>query len=79
MIGKYEQIEPSVGKKKRKMLVNRIKELTEELENKADQIYALYDVLESPDVGNAANFEVHQHEDENLTKNLLGRHTWINV
>ncbi|CCJ29996.1 unnamed protein product [Pneumocystis jirovecii] len=45
-IQSYEKIDPAVGKKKRKVLVGRLKSIIEELEAKADQIYALYDVAE---------------------------------
>ncbi|KAG5519607.1 hypothetical protein PMAC_001762 [Pneumocystis sp. 'macacae'] len=45
-IQSYEKIDPAIGKKKRKVLVGRLKNIIEELEAKADQIYALYDVAE---------------------------------
>ncbi|KAG4306451.1 hypothetical protein PORY_000439 [Pneumocystis oryctolagi] len=45
-IQSYEKIDPAVGKKKRKALVGKLKSIIEELEAKADQIYALYDVAE---------------------------------
>ncbi|KAK9367877.1 centrosome microtubule-binding domain of Cep57-domain-containing protein [Lipomyces kononenkoae] len=50
-VDKYEQLDPAVSKRKRKALVTRLKEIIEELESKADQIYALYDVLESGGTG----------------------------
>ncbi|KAK9473707.1 centrosome microtubule-binding domain of Cep57-domain-containing protein [Dipodascopsis tothii] len=78
-VTKYEQLDPSIGKRKRKTLVQRIKELTEELESKADQIYSLYDVLHAPADDNTTMFGGCQADDDNLTKNLLGRHTWINI
>ncbi|KAG5437382.1 hypothetical protein PCANB_000813 [Pneumocystis canis] len=45
-IQSYEKIDPAVGKKKRKALVGKLKNIIEKLEAKADQIYALYDVTE---------------------------------
>ncbi|KAK9337249.1 centrosome microtubule-binding domain of Cep57-domain-containing protein [Lipomyces starkeyi] len=50
-VDKYEHLDPAVSKRKRKALVTRLKEIIEELETKADQIYALYDVLESTGMG----------------------------
>ncbi|KAK9430570.1 centrosome microtubule-binding domain of Cep57-domain-containing protein [Lipomyces doorenjongii] len=50
-VDKYEHLNPAVSKHKRKALVTRLKEIIEELETKADQIYALYDVLESTGMG----------------------------
>ncbi|KTW26377.1 hypothetical protein T552_02859 [Pneumocystis carinii B80] len=45
-IQSYEKVDPSVGKRKRKVLAGKLKNIIEELEAKADQIYALYDVVE---------------------------------
>ncbi|KAJ8101051.1 centrosome microtubule-binding domain of Cep57-domain-containing protein [Lipomyces tetrasporus] len=50
-VDKYEQLDPAVSKRRRKAVVGRLKEIIEELETKADQIYALYDVLESKGFG----------------------------
>ncbi|EMR09349.1 hypothetical protein PNEG_02303 [Pneumocystis murina B123] len=45
-IQSYEKVDPSIGKRKRKALAGKLKNIIEELEAKADQIYALYDVVE---------------------------------
>ncbi|KAK9239764.1 centrosome microtubule-binding domain of Cep57-domain-containing protein [Lipomyces kononenkoae] len=50
-VDKYEHLDPAVSKRKRKALVSKLKETIEELESKADQIYALYDALESGGMG----------------------------
>lgn len=42
----YEGIDPGRGKRKRKAIADKLREILEEFEAKADQIYALYDVVE---------------------------------
>ncbi len=42
----YEVLDPSLSKRKRKVLAANLRQIIEDLEGKADQIYALYDVLE---------------------------------
>ncbi|BFZ63109.1 hypothetical protein YB2330_004229 [Saitoella coloradoensis] len=47
LLQEYEAMDPAVGKRKRKAVASRLRDIIEELEAKADQIYALYDVLEA--------------------------------
>lgn len=42
----YEGLEPGRGKRKRKAIAEKLRDILEEFEAKADQIYALYDVVE---------------------------------
>ena len=42
----YEGLDPSHGKRKRKAIAGRLRDILEEFEAKADQIYSLYDVVE---------------------------------
>ncbi|KAK9456798.1 centrosome microtubule-binding domain of Cep57-domain-containing protein [Dipodascopsis uninucleata] len=97
LVEKYECLNPGLGKRKRKSLVSRLKEIIEELEGKADQIYALYDVLQSQGegilskhsatgvrpidgAGNLGDYSSrHDAIDDDCTRNLLGKHSWINV
>jgi hypothetical protein len=39
-------LDPTIGKKRRKMLTNEMNELVADMDYKCDQIYALYDVNE---------------------------------
>ena len=39
-------LDPSLGKRKRKAMTIQINEMVEQMDKKADQIYALYDVAE---------------------------------
>ncbi|OLL25008.1 Spindle pole body protein ppc89 [Neolecta irregularis DAH-3] len=47
LIDTYESLDPGYGKRKRKAIADRLREVIEQLEAKADQIYALYDALEA--------------------------------
>jgi Centrosome microtubule-binding domain of Cep57 len=42
----YKALDPGTGKRKRKVIARKLREVLEEFEAKADQIYALYDVVE---------------------------------
>jgi Centrosome microtubule-binding domain of Cep57 len=42
----YESLDPGRGKRKRKSIAEKLRAVIEEFEAKADQIYALYDVVE---------------------------------
>src|SRR5271156_6399002 len=42
----YEGIDPGRGKRKRKAIAEKLRKILEKFEAKADQIYALYDVVE---------------------------------
>jgi hypothetical protein len=42
----YEGLEPGRGKRKRKAIAEQLRDILEEFEAKADQIYSLYDVVE---------------------------------
>lgn len=46
-VEQYERVDPAIGKRRRKGIVQKLKGTVEKLEGKADQIYALYDVLEA--------------------------------
>ncbi|KAK9462628.1 centrosome microtubule-binding domain of Cep57-domain-containing protein [Lipomyces oligophaga] len=46
-VRRYDEIDPVEGKHKRKAIADQLKVIVEKLENRADQIYALYDVLEA--------------------------------
>ena len=46
LTAKYEGMNPSHGKRKRKAIAEKLRGVLEEFEAKADQIYALYDVVE---------------------------------
>jgi len=46
LTAKYEEIDPARGKRKRKAIAGKLRDILEEFEGKADQIYALYDVVE---------------------------------
>ena len=41
----YQSLDPARGKRKRKALAEKLRDILEEFEAKADQIYALYDVV----------------------------------
>lgn len=47
----YNRLDPSLGKKKRKALATDLRQTIESLEGKADQIYAIFDVLEAAATG----------------------------
>jgi Centrosome microtubule-binding domain of Cep57 len=42
----YEGLDPGRGKKRRKTIADNLRNVLEQFEAKADQIYALYDVAE---------------------------------
>jgi len=42
----YEGLDPGRGKRKRKIIADKLRGILEDFEAKADQIYALYDVVE---------------------------------
>ena len=42
----YEGLDPGRGKRKRKVIAEKLRGILEDFEAKADQIYALYDVVE---------------------------------
>ena len=42
----YEGLDPARGKRKRKAIAEKLRDILEEFEGKADQIYSLYDVVE---------------------------------
>jgi Centrosome microtubule-binding domain of Cep57 len=46
LASQYEGLEPGHGKRKRKAIAEKLRDILEEFEAKADQIYALYDVVE---------------------------------
>ena len=46
MTQEYECLDPGRGKRKRKAVAEKLRGVLEEFEAKADQIYALYDVVE---------------------------------
>jgi len=46
MTSEYERLDPGHGKRKRKVIAKKLRDVLEEFEAKADQIYALYDVIE---------------------------------
>jgi len=46
LTSEYEALDPGTGKRKRKAIAGKLREVLEEFEAKADQIYALYDVVE---------------------------------
>jgi len=46
LTAQYEGLDPGRGKRKRKVIADKLREILEEFEAKADQIYALYDVVE---------------------------------
>ncbi|KAK7207015.1 centrosome microtubule-binding domain of Cep57-domain-containing protein [Myxozyma melibiosi] len=46
-VSEYERLDAAVGKRRRKAVVARLRATVDALENKADQIYAMYDVLEA--------------------------------
>jgi hypothetical protein len=46
LAAQYEGLDPGRGKRKRKVIADKLREILEEFEAKADQIYALYDVVE---------------------------------
>ncbi|KAJ5090804.1 hypothetical protein N7532_009488 [Penicillium argentinense] len=48
----YHKLDASVGKRQRKSLMEKIETLLKEIDQKSDQIYALYDVLEDHKTGN---------------------------
>lgn len=46
LTAEYEGLDPSRGKRKRKIIADKLRGILEDFEAKADQIYALYDVVE---------------------------------
>lgn len=46
LTAEYEGFDPGRGKRKRKAIAEKLRGVLEEFEAKADQIYALYDVVE---------------------------------
>jgi Centrosome microtubule-binding domain of Cep57 len=50
----YEGLDPGHGKRKRKTIADKLRDVLEEFEAKADQIYALYDVVEGARQGMGA-------------------------
>jgi len=64
----YNQHNPSLSKRKRKIAFTRIQKLLAAIETRADQIYALYDVLE----GQKANGQMMKEEEVEVTLQNLG-------
>jgi hypothetical protein len=50
----YEGLDPGHGKRKRRAIADKLRDVLEEFEAKADQIYALYDVVEGARQGMGA-------------------------
>jgi Centrosome microtubule-binding domain of Cep57 len=46
LTAQYEGLDPGRGKRKRKAIADKLRGILEDFEAKADQIYALYDVVE---------------------------------
>lgn len=65
----------SMGKRRRKLLVQMIESLLHEIDTKSDQIYALYDVLEGL---KAAGAEMSQDEVEITIRDIIGQGTRVN-
>lgn len=57
----YNQHDPSLSKRKRKIVYDKIEKVLSTMDTKADQIYALYDVLEGQ---KAAGHQMNEHEFE---------------
>jgi len=53
-------MDPSLGKRKRKAMTIKMSTMVEEMDKKADQIYALYDVAEL----------VHQDQDDDFEESI---------
>lgn len=70
----YNKLDPSLGRKKRKALVQDLRSTIEALEGKADQIYSVFDVLEAAATGMPLDYE----EPTSVPK-TTNRREWINV
>jgi Centrosome microtubule-binding domain of Cep57 len=55
LTSEYEGLDPGRGKRKRKAVAEKLRGVLEEFEGKADQIYALYDVVEGAKSGIGAS------------------------
>lgn len=64
----YNQYDPALGKRKRKMVFDKIRRLLGAVETRSDQIYALYDVLE----GQKARGDTMQQEEVEVTLRDIG-------
>lgn len=64
----YHQHDPSLSKRKRKIVFTRMQKLLSMIEARSDQVYALYDVLE----GQKASGQMMKEEEVELTLQNLG-------
>lgn len=65
--GAYNKLDASLGKRQRKTLGEKIEKLLREVDMKADQIYALYDVLEGQKQG---GHQMTEHEMEQTLQSI---------
>lgn len=65
--GAYNKLDASLGKRQRKTLGEKIEKLLREVDMKADQIYALYDVLEGQKHG---GHQMTEHEMEQTLQSI---------
>ncbi|CCG84018.1 protein of unknown function [Taphrina deformans PYCC 5710] len=75
----YNQLDPSLGKKKRKALASDLRTTIEALEGKADQIYAIFDVLEAAATGMSWSDEANERPQQTTFSGAAPRREWINT
>lgn len=76
----YNDHNPANRKSKRHEVAEGLKGLVDEMESKADQIYAMYDVIAATKINvEENNFENESDDGNEEPVSLLGKHQWIHT
>lgn len=77
----YDDRNPALERTKRHKIASSLKKLVDEMENKADQIYAMYDVMAATNIDLPEDIAVARHPVKTgyITKDeeLMGQYSWI--
>lgn len=71
-VKEFMNLDPTIGKRRRKTLTNEINELAGEMDYKCDQIYALYDVNEDFIRDSSDEEEEEEHEKDERREEGIG-------
>jgi hypothetical protein len=79
LMAEYNERNPASHRTKRREVAAGLKELVDEMESKADQIYAMYDVIAATKIPIEDDEAESGPYDNDQPMNLLGRHEWIHT
>ncbi|KAA8916122.1 hypothetical protein TRICI_001773 [Trichomonascus ciferrii] len=79
LMAEYNERNPASHRTKRREVAAGLKELVDEMESKADQIYAMYDVIAATKIPIEDDEVDDGPYDNDQPMNLLGRHEWIHT